>query len=43
MYSVYYFIGIYFTVVEAYPAGKAGTQLLYYIPGLGGKMFWNFS
>ncbi|KKA25045.1 Permeases of the major facilitator superfamily [Rasamsonia emersonii CBS 393.64] len=39
MYSVYYFIGIYFTVVEAYPAGKAGTQLLYYIPGLGAGVY----
>jgi hypothetical protein len=36
MYSVFYYVGIYFTVVEAYPASKAGVQLLYYIPGLGG-------
>ena len=36
MYSVFYFIGIYFTLVEAYPASKAGIQLLYYIPGIGG-------
>ncbi|PGH14237.1 hypothetical protein AJ79_03212 [Helicocarpus griseus UAMH5409] len=35
MYSVFYFIGIYFTLVEAYPSGKAGIQLLYYIPGIG--------
>jgi len=35
LYSVFYFIGIYFTLVEAYPASKAGTQLLYYVPGLG--------
>jgi hypothetical protein len=36
MYSVFYYVGIYFTVVEAYSASKAGVQLLYYIPGLGG-------
>jgi hypothetical protein len=36
MYSVFYYVGIYFTVVEGYPASKAGVQLLYYIPGLGG-------
>ncbi|KAF4156354.1 hypothetical protein CNMCM6936_006501 [Aspergillus lentulus] len=35
MYSVFYFIGIYFTLVEAYPASRAGINLLYYIPGLG--------
>ncbi len=36
MYSVFYYVGIYFTLVENYPASKAGVQLLYYIPGLGG-------
>ncbi|EAW08233.1 putative MFS multidrug transporter [Aspergillus clavatus NRRL 1] len=35
MFSVFYFIGIYFTLVEAYPASQAGVNLLYYIPGLG--------
>jgi MFS family permease len=35
MYSVFYFIGIYFTLVENYDASKAGEQLLYYVPGLG--------
>ena len=35
LYSVFYFIGIYFTLVEGYKASKAGTQLLYYVPGLG--------
>jgi hypothetical protein len=35
LYSVFYFIGIYFTLGEAYPASKAGVQLLYYIPGIG--------
>ncbi|KZF21408.1 major facilitator superfamily transporter MFS-1 [Xylona heveae TC161] len=35
MYSVFYFIGIYFTLVEGYESSKAGVQLLYYIPGIG--------
>lgn len=35
IYSVFYFIGIYFTLVEGYEASHAGTQLLYYVPGLG--------
>ncbi|KAG9776319.1 hypothetical protein KCU88_g4911, partial [Aureobasidium melanogenum] len=35
LYSVFYFIGIYFTVVEGDKASHAGTQLLYYVPGLG--------
>jgi MFS family permease len=35
LYSAVYFIGIYFTLVEAYPASRAGIQLLYYIPGIG--------
>ncbi|EXJ90497.1 hypothetical protein A1O1_03600 [Capronia coronata CBS 617.96] len=35
LYSVFYFIGIYFTLVEAYEASDAGVQLLYYVPGLG--------
>lgn len=35
MYSVFYFVGIWFTIVEQYNSGKAGTQLLYYTPGLG--------
>lgn len=39
MYSVFYFIGIYFTLVEAFPASRAGVQLLYYIPGLGGGVY----
>jgi hypothetical protein len=37
MYSAFYFIGIYFTLVEDYLPSKAGVQLLYYIPGLGGS------
>ncbi|OAX79319.1 hypothetical protein ACJ72_06365 [Emergomyces africanus] len=35
LYSVFYFIGVYFTLVEAYPSGEAGVQLLFYIPGIG--------
>jgi hypothetical protein len=35
LYSAFYFIGIYFTLVEGYDSGKSGLQLLYYIPGLG--------
>ena len=35
IYSVFYFIGIYFTLVEGYKASHAGTQLLYYVPGIG--------
>ncbi|KAL4904049.1 hypothetical protein BDW74DRAFT_155065 [Aspergillus multicolor] len=39
MYSVFYYVGIYFTVVEGYSASKAGVQLLYYIPGLGAGVY----
>ncbi|KAL4801840.1 MFS general substrate transporter [Aspergillus unguis] len=39
MYSVFYYVGIYFTVVEGYAASKAGVQLLYYIPGLGAGVY----
>ena len=35
LFSVFYFVGIWFTIVEKYNSGKAGTQLLYYTPGLG--------
>ncbi|KAL7932083.1 major facilitator superfamily domain-containing protein [Trichoderma chlorosporum] len=34
MYAVFYFVGIYFTLVEGNPASQAGIQLLYYIPGI---------
>lgn len=37
MYAVFYYIGVYFSLVEAYPSSKSGVQLLYYIPGLGGN------
>ncbi|KAL2864021.1 putative MFS multidrug transporter [Aspergillus lucknowensis] len=39
MYSVFYYVGVYFTLVEAYPASRAGVQLLYYIPGLGAGVY----
>jgi hypothetical protein len=35
MFSVFYFVGIWFTIVQKYDSGKAGAQLLYYTPGLG--------
>ena len=35
LFSVFYFVGIWFTIVQKYDSGKAGTQLLYYTPGLG--------
>jgi hypothetical protein len=37
LFAVFYFVDIYFAFVQNYPPGKAGTQLLYYTPGLGGK------
>ncbi len=42
MYAVFYFVGIYFTLVEGYPASQAGTQLLYYIPGIAGSLLTHF-
>jgi hypothetical protein len=35
LHACFYFASIYFTVVENYDAGKAGLQLLFYIPGTG--------
>lgn len=39
MYSIFYFVGIYFTLVKAYPASRSGTQLLYYLPGIGAGVY----
>jgi MFS family permease len=39
MYSAFYFIGIYFTLVEGYESGRSGLQLLYYVPGLGAGVY----
>ncbi|CAI6240197.1 unnamed protein product [Periconia digitata] len=33
--SAFYFVSYYWQLAENYPASKAGTQLLYYTPGLG--------
>jgi hypothetical protein len=35
LYACFYFAGVYFTMVENYNAGKAGLQLLFYVPGIG--------
>lgn len=35
MYAVFYFADIYFTVVLKYSSSKAGTNIIYYLPGLG--------
>ncbi|KAI5462224.1 major facilitator superfamily domain-containing protein [Mariannaea sp. PMI_226] len=34
MYAVLYFVNIYFIAVKGYSSDKAGTQLLYFLPGL---------
>jgi hypothetical protein len=35
MFSAFYFVGIWFAIVQKYDSGKAGVQLVYYTPGLG--------
>ncbi|KAF1828165.1 MFS general substrate transporter [Decorospora gaudefroyi] len=35
LYSCFYFAGVYFTIIENYNPGKAGLQLLFYVPGIG--------
>lgn len=35
LYSCFYFAGVYFTMVENLDPGKAGLQLLFYVPGIG--------
>ncbi|KAJ5818930.1 Major facilitator superfamily domain general substrate transporter [Penicillium riverlandense] len=35
MFAVMYFMDLYFAIVEQQSAGKAGTSLLYFLPGLG--------
>jgi hypothetical protein len=35
MFSVFYFVGIWFAIVQKYNSGKAGVQLIFYTPGLG--------
>jgi hypothetical protein len=36
MYAVFYFVDLYFALVLHYGSGKAGLNLLYYLPGLAG-------
>jgi hypothetical protein len=35
MYAVFYFAEFYFTLVLQFSSGKAGTSIIYYLPGLG--------
>jgi MFS family permease len=35
LYSAFYFVGIFWTLVQSYSPAKAGYQLLYYTPGIG--------
>lgn len=42
MFSVMYFMDLYFALVEGQSASKAGTALLYYLPGLGGEFCAGF-
>ncbi|KAG8935917.1 hypothetical protein FRC03_000609 [Tulasnella sp. 419] len=35
MFSVFYFLAIYFSIVRGYTATKAGVQLIYFSPGMG--------
>lgn len=35
MYAVFYFVDLYFALVKNFESGKAGINLLYYMPGLG--------
>jgi MFS family permease len=37
MYAVFYFVGVYFSIVQSFGPGKSGTSLIYYLPGLAGK------
>ncbi|KAG4430010.1 hypothetical protein IFR05_014505 [Cadophora sp. M221] len=39
MYAVFYFVSLYFTLVRGFSAGKSGTSLIYYMPGLGGGAY----
>lgn len=35
MYAVFYFVDLYFALVKNFESGKAGINLLYYMPGIG--------
>jgi MFS family permease len=39
MYAVFYFVDLYFALVQNYGSGKSGTNLLYYLPGLAGGAY----
>ncbi|KAL2068907.1 hypothetical protein VTL71DRAFT_15245 [Oculimacula yallundae] len=39
MYAVFYFVSLYFSLVRQFSAGKSGTNLIYYMPGLGGGAY----
>lgn len=39
MYAVFYFVDLYFTIVLGYGSGKAGTNIIYYLPGLAGRSY----
>lgn len=39
IYSVLYYVDIYFTLILGYSASKAGIQLLYYTPGIAGGVY----
>lgn len=41
MYAVFYFVDLYFTLVLNYGAGKAGTNIIYFLPGLAGMFHLN--
>ena len=36
MYAVFYFVGVYFSIVQNFGPGKSGRSLIYYLPGLAG-------
>jgi hypothetical protein len=36
MYAAFYFVDLYFTLVLQFSSSKAGTNIVYYLPGLGG-------
>lgn len=35
---MFYFVSLYFTIVKGFGSDEAGTNLLYYLPGLGGNL-----
>lgn len=39
MFAIMYFMDLYFTLVQGHSASNAGIALLYFLPGLGGKLF----